>query len=125
MSLLLRPAGRNRLASRRALERLERRTALGLLIVQALAPGTRSPLVADRDAGCRGVVGPVPRPLWMNAFGGNATTALRARHDGLPRAGAPRAPAADVRLPGMRGEGLELEALVAAKARSGTTISVC
>src|SRR5207237_5442637 len=35
------------------------------------------------------------------------------------------APAADVRLPGMRGEGLELEALVAAKARSGATISVC
>jgi hypothetical protein len=22
--------------------------------------------VSDRSAGCRGVIGPVPRPLWMN-----------------------------------------------------------
>ena len=24
--------------------------------------------MADLSAGCRGVIGPVPRPLWMNAI---------------------------------------------------------
>ena len=43
--------------------------------------GTWHPLapVAECDAGCRGVVGPVPRPLSMNAFGENGSTALRRR----------------------------------------------
>ena len=74
---LLRPAGRYRRCPRRALERLERRTALGLLIVQALAPGIRPSPVAGCDAGCRGVVGPVPQPLWMNAFGEDGSTGPR------------------------------------------------
>src|SRR5205085_11714205 len=40
-------------------------SALRLLIGQALAPGA-SPGWAG--TGCRGVNGPVPRPLWMSAF---------------------------------------------------------
>ena len=56
------------LEQERALERLERRTALGLLIVQALAPDLPPADRVELEAGCRGVTGPVPRPLSMSAF---------------------------------------------------------
>src|SRR3954447_4096242 len=85
---------------RRALERLERRTALGLLIVQALAPGTLPTPVAGRRAGCRGITGPVPQPLSMNAFGEQVTRLFRAPVRGRRTAGAgPPACAAGARVP--------------------------
>ena len=55
----------------------------GSLIVRALAPG---PLVGG--AGCRGVKGPVPQPLWMSAlFAGRVLArgpAGRASHSAPP-----------------------------------------
>ena len=101
---------------RRALERLERRTALGLLIVQALAPGTLPTPVVGRDAGCRGVKGPVPQPLSMNTFGENAITRVPAATNRPPTGECDRPdrdrPAYLVR---MAAPGLDVAALVAAK----------
>src|SRR4029079_14366687 len=63
---------------------------------------------------CRGVVGPVPRPLSMNALAKKLSRDLPRFDRETPHT-----------LTAMGGTGPDIEALVEAKARARTSISVC
>src|SRR5262245_18645480 len=99
-----------------------------LLIGQALAPG--HPVA--RMAGCRGVTGPVPRPLSMSACWEHSSSAVsgpsqRIRPHVLGGLHGPYSLGAMPRIPRFLGthQTPDARALVDAKEAAGSTISVC